>query len=161
MQASPARQLPDTLDGVDLRTVARQIIERKAVSLFLPPFAVKKSMEVFGVVNDDHDLPPASATGRSQVAEIITARHGVELLRFAPEEELAVAQADHAEITHAASAPAATPPWHPVPLRSTPSKMIADRFFTLSNLVPRHIPKNRTTVSENHGRLISPTPTLI
>lgn len=102
MQASPASRLLDALDGVELRAVGWQIIKRKAVDLFLPPFALKARMVVFGVANDDHHLPPTSATGGSQVAEIIPARHDVELLRFVPEEELAGAQADRTEITYAA-----------------------------------------------------------
>lgn len=46
MQASPARQHPDTLDGVEFRAVELRIIERNAMSLFLPPFAVKARMVV-------------------------------------------------------------------------------------------------------------------
>jgi hypothetical protein len=59
-------------------------------------------MVVFRVVGDDHDASSASSAGRLQVLEKLPAGEGVELVRLAPKEELAIAQADGAEIPDAA-----------------------------------------------------------
>ena len=59
-------------------------------------------MVVFRVVRNDHDASAGSGVGRPQVLEKVPAGSGIELIRLTPKEELAVAQADDAEIPDAA-----------------------------------------------------------
>ena len=101
VQASAACKLPDAFDGVQLRAVGREVIEREASCVLLPPIPVQTGMMVFRVVGNNHDAAPASGTGGLQVPEELPAGEGVELIRFTSIEKLAVAQADGSVIAHA------------------------------------------------------------
>ena len=98
VQASATCEFPDALDGVQLRAVGGEVIESEAIRVPLPPFPVKACMVVFRVVDDDHDASSGSGAGRLQVLEKLPAGEGVELIRLAPKEELAIAQADGTEV---------------------------------------------------------------
>ena len=102
MQTSPARQLPNALDRIQFRAVGGEVVKRKAIGMLIPPRAVKARMVVFRVVSNDGHPSSASAAGRPQVPEKVPAGHGVELIRLAPKEKLAVAQPDRPEIADAA-----------------------------------------------------------
>jgi len=102
VQASTTREFPDALGGVQVRAVSREVIEREAGRVLLPPVAMEAGMVVLSVVGDDHDASIGSGACRLQVPEELPAREGVELVRLAPKEELAIAQADGAEIPHTA-----------------------------------------------------------
>jgi len=102
VQASATCEVPDALQGVQLRAVGGEVIEREAIRAPLPPIPVKACMVVFCVVGDDHDASSGSGAGRLQVLEKLPAGDGVELIRLAPKEELAIAQADGTEIPDAA-----------------------------------------------------------
>jgi hypothetical protein len=98
VQASAACEFPDALDGIQLRAISWEEVEREALGVFLPPFSVESRVVVFRVVGNDHDASFGSGAGRLQVLEKLPAGDGVELIRLAPKEELAIAQADGAEI---------------------------------------------------------------
>jgi hypothetical protein len=94
VQAAAACELPDALDRVQLRAVGREVIEREASGVLLPPIPVQTGMMVLGVVGNDHDAALASGAGGLQVLEKLPAGEGVELIRLTPIEKLPVAQAD-------------------------------------------------------------------
>jgi hypothetical protein len=98
VQASATCEFPDALDGVQLRAVGGEVIEREAIRVPLPPLPMKACMMVFRVVGNDHDASFGSGAGRLQVLEKLPAGDGVELIRLAPKDELTIAQADGAEI---------------------------------------------------------------
>jgi len=102
VQASTPSEFPDALDGVQLRAVGGEVIEREASGMLLPPLPVQACVMVSRVVGNDYDASSASGTGRPQVPEKVPAGSGVELIRLAPKEKLAIAQADGAEIPDAA-----------------------------------------------------------
>ena len=101
VQASAACELPDALDRVQLRAVGREVIEREASCVLLPPNPVQTGMMVFRVVGNDHDPALAAGADGLQVLEKLPAGEGVELIRFTSIEKLAVAQADGSVIAHA------------------------------------------------------------
>ena len=100
VQTPAACELPDALDGVQLRAVGREVIEREAIPVLFPPIPVKAGMMVFRVVSNDHDAALTSGAGGLQVLEELPAGEGVELIRLTPIEKLAVAQADGSVIAH-------------------------------------------------------------
>src|ERR1017187_7370328 len=55
METKPARQFPDALDGIQIRTVGRKVVQLKARCLGLSPGFVHFRMMILGVVSDDHD----------------------------------------------------------------------------------------------------------
>jgi hypothetical protein len=55
----PPRQFPNSLDGVQIRTIGRQEIQRKAVGRILRPSPMEPGMMVAGIVQDD-DHPSAT-----------------------------------------------------------------------------------------------------
>ncbi len=102
VQASATCKFPDALDGVQLRAVGGEVIERETIRAPLPPLLMKACMMVFRVVGSDHDASFGSGAGRLQVLEKLPACDGVELIRLAPKDELTIAQADGAETPNAA-----------------------------------------------------------
>ena len=98
VQASATCKLPDALDGVQFRAVGGEVVEREARRVPLPPLPVKACVVVFRVVGNDHHASSGSGTGRLEVLEKLPAGEGVELFRLALKEELAIAQADGAEV---------------------------------------------------------------
>jgi len=55
MQAFAAGKFPDTLDGVEFRTVMGQVAELELFTMQSPPVLVEFSMMVPGVIQYDHD----------------------------------------------------------------------------------------------------------
>ena len=92
VQAFATCEFPDALDGVQLRAVGGEVIEGEALRVSLPPLPMKAWMIVFGVVGNDHDVSFGTSAGRLQVLEKLPAGEGVELIRLAPKEELAIAK---------------------------------------------------------------------
>jgi hypothetical protein len=91
VQTSPPCQFPDTLDGVQLRAIGGEVVEREVIGVPFPPRAVKSSVVVFRIVGNDHDTPSGSSAGRPQVPEKLPAGYGVKLICFTLKEELAIA----------------------------------------------------------------------
>lgn len=92
MNASSARELPDSLDGVEVWTVSGQKVQAEPARPLCSPQLVESSMVILGVVGD-YDHPSArSPTNPTESFHEIKEGHGVEDVRFPAEEELAVAQ---------------------------------------------------------------------
>jgi hypothetical protein len=58
VQTQPPDQLPDPLNGIEVRAVRRQEIKLKAADSLCPPVAVELGVMVFGVVRDDRHAAP-------------------------------------------------------------------------------------------------------
>ena len=74
VQALAACELPGAFDGVQLRAVGWEVIEREASRVLLPPFPVQAGMMVFRVVGNDHDAASASGAGGPQLSARIQKR---------------------------------------------------------------------------------------
>jgi hypothetical protein len=103
MEASPAREFPDPLDGIQLRTISGEKVEDEMFDVFTPPVAMKPGMVESGVVGNQHDASTGAGAGRPKMFEELPAGEGVEFIRLASKEEFAVSQADRAEISHTAA----------------------------------------------------------
>ncbi len=101
METEPARELPDPLRRIQLRTVRWQEVQRKTLGPFLLPVPVQPRMVVSGVVGNHHHPSSRAGADRPQVFQELPAGRGVELAGLTPEEESAVAQADRSEVAHA------------------------------------------------------------
>ena len=55
METKPAQQFPDALDGIQIRTVGRKVVQPKVWYLGISPGFVHFRMMIRGVVTDDHD----------------------------------------------------------------------------------------------------------
>ena len=101
MQAQATNQLPDPLNRIEIRTVRRQKVERKAPGLRFPPIAVKFAMVIPGIVRDHHNPIPSPGADPFQLLEEVPARLCVEAIHFATVHEAAIAQANGAKVAHA------------------------------------------------------------
>jgi hypothetical protein len=61
VQAEAPCKLPNSFDGVEVRQVGRQIVQRKVEDMFFSPWPEEKGMMVFGVVGDSP--PPGDQFG--------------------------------------------------------------------------------------------------
>src|ERR1700681_3423552 len=55
METKPACQFPDALDGIQIRTIGRKVIQPNVRCLGVSPGFVHFRMMILGVVTDDHD----------------------------------------------------------------------------------------------------------
>jgi hypothetical protein len=101
VQTSASRLLPDSFDRVQIRAVRRQIIQGEGWLLLFPPLLMQKGVVVFGIVADDDHLSAFAPAARCQLLEKIPKALGVEFRLFAPDDELAVAQAHRAKVADA------------------------------------------------------------
>ena len=98
MEATPAREFPGALEGIEFRAISRKEVEGEVFGGLRSPLAGKPGRVVFRMVGHDHDASTGSGTGGPQVLEKLPARAGVEFTRLAPKEEFAIPPADRAEI---------------------------------------------------------------
>jgi hypothetical protein len=67
MQAKPTRQFPDALDRIELRTIRRKKVERKASLHLLSPSLMQERVMVLRVVdNNDHSFSASKTATSSQ-----------------------------------------------------------------------------------------------
>lgn len=60
MQALSPGELPDTLNGIELRTIGREEVESEMARLIFSPLLVKFGMVVPGVISNDDNAPAAA-----------------------------------------------------------------------------------------------------
>jgi len=101
MQAQPPHKLPETLDGIELRTVGREKIQGEALGALLPPVLVEDGVMVPGIVCDGDHAVTALGAEMPEISHELPKRHGVEPLFLPTEGELPVTQADGAEVANA------------------------------------------------------------
>lgn len=104
MQAKATGQLPKALDGIEFRAIRGQKVKLKALVAILSPGAVQVRVMISDVVDDERDGATAFGGDGPPLFQEGMEGHGVEALGFPPEYELAVAQADRPEVSHASTA---------------------------------------------------------
>jgi hypothetical protein len=57
VKAQPSEELPDSLNGIQVRTVRRQELKAEVWLALLSPFAVQQSVVILCVVDDHYDAP--------------------------------------------------------------------------------------------------------
>ena len=103
MKTKLARQFPDALDGIQIGTVGRKVVQPKVRGLGLSPGLVHFCMMIPGVVADDHDaLAFLSAPLLKELHEIPEALpvKSIRLLRI---NKLAVAQPHRSKVSYTLS----------------------------------------------------------
>jgi len=101
MNTKPTREFPDALRGVQFRAVGRQEVQAETFRFLLPPVSVQSGVVISGVVGNHHHLSSGARAGSRKLIQELPAGQGVELARFWPEEEAAIAQANRSIIAHA------------------------------------------------------------
>jgi hypothetical protein len=81
--------------------LGRQEVQGEALGFFLSPIRVESGVVIFRVVGNHHHPPSRVSADGAQVFQELPAGRSIELARLAPEQELAVAQADGPEVAHA------------------------------------------------------------
>lgn len=104
MQPQAAYQLPHPLNGVDIWSVGREVVEEEARGVLLAPSPMRLRVVILGIVGDEDDVPAADHTGGAQLLQDCLAGHGVEALGFATIDKAPVAQEHRAKLAHALAA---------------------------------------------------------
>ena len=91
MQAKSTRQFPDALNRIELRTIRRKKVERKARLDLLSPSLVQQRVMIFGVVEDNDHSFSASNTLVVQLLQEVPTALSVEFFLFASIKEFSVA----------------------------------------------------------------------
>ena len=102
METATAREFPDALDGVQVRAVGGEEVERKTLPLLASPVAMESSMVIGGIIGDDHNSAARMGTGTAKVPEELKATGAVKTVRLALKEEPPISHWHGAEITDAA-----------------------------------------------------------
>jgi hypothetical protein len=92
VQKKASRQLPNTLDRIQIRIVQRQIAQHKLRFLLRAPVGMECRRVILGIISDHHGTPPGAATALAQMAEKSPGALGIKTFRLAHEKEFPVAQ---------------------------------------------------------------------
>lgn len=93
MRAESAREFPDSLDGVELRTVGREEEQCEVLADALPPFLVKRGMVEPRIVEHHDDLPPGTSADLPELLEKAPERLRIECMVFLTPREFPVPHA--------------------------------------------------------------------
>jgi len=121
METKPARQFPDALDGIQIRTVGRKVVQFKARCLGLSPGFVHFRMMILGVVTDDHDALAFLSAPLLKELQEIPETLPVKSIGLSRINKLAIAQAHGSKVSYALSSGvmqddrALVFGWHPHP----------------------------------------------
>ena len=99
VEATPAREFPGALEGIECRAISRKAVAGEVFGGLRSPLAVKPGRVVLRLGGQDHDASTGSGTGGPKVLAKLPAREGVEFTRRAPKEAFAIPPADRAEIS--------------------------------------------------------------
>jgi len=101
VEAASTREFPNTLRGIQLRTVGWQEVQGEAIGVMVPPFTVKSGVVVFCIIgNYDHPSSGAGA-GRPQIFQEAPRSEGIELGHLSSKKETAIAHPDSPEVAYA------------------------------------------------------------
>lgn len=100
VKAKAADKFPNTLDGVEVRTIWWKEEQLKLRLLRFSPVFMHASMMIFGVIRNDHHTTAGTTRSLSKMAKKSPSRLGVELLRLLLGKELTVTQTNSPEIPH-------------------------------------------------------------
>ena len=101
MQTKPSRKFPHPLDGVEVGTVGRQIVESERLLAFCPPVLVHDRVVIPRVVGDHDDAAPTLRRSEPEVLHEGEEGRRIEGLVFALIHELAVSQTNGPEVADA------------------------------------------------------------
>jgi hypothetical protein len=101
VQATAPRQLPNSLDRIQLGTVGRQIVENKVPGVFFSPPFVKPSVVVFGIVGDDNHAAPCSDARSPQAFHELEKGRAVELVCLTAKLKLSIPQSHSGKVSYA------------------------------------------------------------
>ena len=91
MNATSPNQAPDPLYGVQLRTIRRQKIEGKALSLLGTPLLVQLGMMIPGIIRDYHYSAGRFSAVQPEVLEEAQERLGIKAGFLSLEDEFTIA----------------------------------------------------------------------
>ena len=103
VEPQAAKELPDALNGVELRAVRGKEKQREVGLLRETPSGVERGVVIFGVIDDDHHAPTRSGADASQMAQECPAGLGIEVTGRWKRAQLAVTQSNGAEVADAFS----------------------------------------------------------
>jgi len=103
VEPQAAKELPDALNGVELRAVRGKEEQREVGLLREAPSGVERGVVVFGVIDDDHHAPARSGADASQMAQEFPAGLGIEVTRRWERAQFAVAHSNRSEVADAFS----------------------------------------------------------
>ena len=101
VQATTAGELPHSLDRVEFGTVRGKEVQGKGMGVVFPPRSVQTGVVITGIVRDDHNPSPGSATGGAELLEKLQEARPIEFAGFLTEHKAPIAQAHGPEIAHA------------------------------------------------------------
>jgi len=91
MNASSPHQAPDPFYGVQLGTIRRQKIERKALSLLGSPTLVHLGMMISGIIRDYHYSTARFSAIQAEILKEAQERLGIETCFLSLEDEFTIA----------------------------------------------------------------------
>jgi len=94
VEAASSGEFPDTLDGVQIGTVGRQVVEAKAVQALRSPGFVKGRVVIGGVVENENRLTLAVPADVPELAEKVEEGRAIESLLFAAKHKSSIAKTD-------------------------------------------------------------------
>ena len=94
-------QLPHPFDRIKVRAIRRQVFKPEPGLRGLAPLLVQRRVMVARIVRDHDDSPVGTRTDFPEMPQEIEARLGIEASGLTPVNQLAVTQADGAEVTDA------------------------------------------------------------
>ena len=98
MEPEASNQLPNPLDGVELRAVSGKEEQREVGLLRQTPSSVEHGVVIFGVVDDDDHASAGPYADSPQVTQKLPTSLGIEVAGRRQSAQLTVAQADRPEI---------------------------------------------------------------
>ena len=96
-----AKQLPDTLDRVELRTIRRKEEQDKVWILCPAPIEMKVRVMIPGIVDDNNDLATATAGGAAELAKEMPAGLGIKMTLWLGRDESPVFDSNRTEVADA------------------------------------------------------------
>ena len=103
VEPKASKELPDALNGIELRAVRGKEKQREVGLLREAPGGMKRGVVVFGVVDDDDHAPAGACAEASQMAQERPAGSGIEVAGRWQRAEFAVAHSDRSEVADALS----------------------------------------------------------
>jgi hypothetical protein len=98
VEPTAAKELPDTLNGIELRAVRGEEEQREVGLLREAPGGMERRVMVLGIVDDDDHASAGSPADAPQMAQERPAGLGIEITRWGKRAQLAVAQSNGSEV---------------------------------------------------------------
>jgi hypothetical protein len=103
METKAPRELPDSLDRIQVWAIRRKEIKAEAFDILLSPFLMENSMMVPDIVQNHDRRSTGSHRNLPQAAQELQKGLSIEAAHFAPELKVPVPQAHSSEVADAAT----------------------------------------------------------